>query len=115
MKAPSDIAATARLPLHGLLCHGSLMGFSSMLRTSMSTMRGLRPQEPQSCLNRRMGRRRDDIELRISKDIDGCSWHETSRHAIHKRNGKTRCRNRWVAAEPIGDAGSSPKIGRAHV
>src|SRR4030095_9524455 len=93
MKAPSDIASTARLPPHGPLCHGSLMGFSSMLRTSMSTMRGLRPQEPQSCLNRRMGRRRGDIELRISKDIDGCSWHETSRHAIHNRNGsKRRCR-----------------------
>ena len=45
--------------------HGSLMVFSSMLRTSMSTMLGLRPQEPLSCLNRRMGRQRDDIELRI--------------------------------------------------
>jgi hypothetical protein len=40
-------------------------GFSSTLRTSMSTTLGLRPQEPLSCLNRRMGRQRDDIELRI--------------------------------------------------
>ena len=53
------------LPPHGPLSHGSLMVFSSMLRTSMSTMLGLRPQEPLSCLNRRMGRQRDDIELRI--------------------------------------------------
>ena len=45
-------------------------------------MLGLRPQEPLSCLNRRMGRRRDDIELRISRDIAGCSWHETSPHAM---------------------------------
>jgi len=64
-EGPSDIAATARLPPHGPLCHGSLMVFSSLLRTSMSTMLGLRPQEPLSCLNRRMGRQRDDIELRI--------------------------------------------------
>jgi hypothetical protein len=34
-----------------------------------------------------MGRQRDDIELRIWKDIAGCSWHETSRFAIHDRNG----------------------------
>ncbi len=65
MKAPSDIVAIARLPPHGPLCHGSLMVFSSVLRTSMSTMLGLRPQEPLSCLNPRMGRQRDDIELRI--------------------------------------------------
>jgi hypothetical protein len=52
----------------------------------MSTMLRRRPQEPLSCLNRKMGRRRDDIELRIWKDIDGCSWHETSPHAIHNRN-----------------------------
>ncbi len=51
----------------------------------MSTMLGLRLQEPLSCLNPRMGRQRDDIELRIKKDIDGCSWHETSPHAIHDR------------------------------
>src|SRR5262245_35112944 len=98
MKAPSDIATTARLPPHGPLCHGLLMAFSSMLRTSMSTTLGLRPQEPLSCLNRRMGRQRDDIELRIWKDIAGCSWHETSPNAIHNRNGSgTRCRltNRW--------------------
>ncbi len=31
----------------------------------MSTMLGLRPQEPLSCLNQRMDRQRDDIELRI--------------------------------------------------
>ena len=69
------------------------MVFSSMLRTSMSTMLELRLQEPLSCLNPRMGRQRDDIELRISKDIDGCSWHETSPHALHDRNGSgTRCR-----------------------
>jgi hypothetical protein len=92
MRVPSAIAATARLPLHGPHCHGPLMGFSSMLMTLMSTMRGLRPQEPSSCLNRRTGRRRADIELRISKDIDGCSCHETSRRAIHNRNGsKMRC------------------------
>jgi hypothetical protein len=64
-RTPSDIVATARLPPHGPLCHGSLMVFSSMLRTSMSTMLGLRPQEPLSCLNRKMGRQRDDTELRI--------------------------------------------------
>ena len=59
----------------------------------MSTMRGLRLQEPLSCLNLRMGRQRDDIELRILKDIAGCSWHETSPHVIHNRNGSgTRCR-----------------------
>src|SRR4026207_146601 len=79
MKAPGDIAATARLPPPGPLCHGSLMEFSSRLMTSMSTMRGPGPQEPLSCLNRRMGHRRGDIELRISKDIDGCSWHEASK------------------------------------
>src|SRR5687767_8381077 len=90
MKVPSDIVATARLPPHGRLCHGSLMVFSFMLRTSMSTMLGLRPREPLSCLNPRMGRQRDDIELRIWKDIDGCSWHETSPHAIHERNGSGR-------------------------
>ena len=45
----------------------------------MSTMLGRRPQEPLSCLNRRMGHQRDAIELRIWKDIAGCSWHETSR------------------------------------
>src|SRR6185295_8741020 len=78
MKARSDIVATARLPPHGPLCHGSSMVFSSLLRTSMSTMLGLRRQEPLSCLNPRMGRQRDDIELRILKDIDGCSWRETS-------------------------------------
>src|SRR5687767_16041449 len=87
MKVPSDIATTARLPPHGPLCHGSLMVFSSMLTTSTSTMLGLRPRERLSCLNRRMGRQRDDIELRIWKDIAGCSWHETSRFAIHDRNG----------------------------
>ena len=64
-EAPSDIVATARSPPHGPLCHGSLMVFSSMLRTSMSTMLRRRPQEPLSCLNRKMGRQRDDIELRI--------------------------------------------------
>ena len=47
----------------------------------MSTMLGPRPQEPLSCLNRKMGRQRDDIELRTWKDIDGCSWHETSPRA----------------------------------
>ncbi len=78
MKAPSDIVGTARLPPHGPLCHGSLMVFSSTLRTSMSTTLGRRPQEQLSCLNRRMGRQRDDIALRISKDIDGCLWPETS-------------------------------------
>src|SRR5262245_29533231 len=77
MKGPSDIATTARVSPHGPLCHGSLMVFSSMLKTSMSTMLGPRPQEPLSCRNRRMGRQRDDIELRILKDIAGCSWHES--------------------------------------
>ena len=48
-----------------LLSHGSLMVFSSILRTLMSTMLVPRPQEPLSCPNRRMGRQRDDIELRI--------------------------------------------------
>jgi hypothetical protein len=33
-----------------------------------------------------MGRRRDDIESRIWRDIDGCSWRETSPHAIYDRN-----------------------------
>ena len=65
MKAPGDIATTARLPPHGPLCHGSLMVFSSMLTMSTSTMLGPRPRERLSCLNRRMGRQRDDIELRI--------------------------------------------------
>src|SRR5688572_33019863 len=93
MKAPSDIAPTARLPPHGLLSHGSLMVFSSTLRTSMSTMPGPRPEEPLSCLNRRMGRQRDDIELKIWKDIDGCSWHEPSPHAIHRRPVPCRIRD----------------------
>ena len=51
----------------------------------MSTMLGPRLREPLSCLNPRLGRRRDDTELRIWKDIDGCSWHETSPHAIHEQ------------------------------
>ena len=59
-EGPSDIAATARLPPHGPLSPGSLMVFSSTLRTSMSTMLGRRPQEPLSCLNRRMDRQRDE-------------------------------------------------------
>src|SRR4030095_3131091 len=93
MKDPSDIAATASCPPHGPLCNGSLMVFSSMLRTSMSTMLRRRPQEPLSCPNRKMGRQRDDIEWRIWKDIDGCSWHETSPHATHNGNGSgTGCR-----------------------
>src|SRR5688500_15854763 len=70
MKARNDSATTARSPPS----HGSLMVFSSTSRTSMSTMLGLRPQEPLSCLDRRMDRRRDVIELRIWKGIDGCSW-----------------------------------------
>ena len=93
MKAPSDIVATARLPPHGPLCHGSLMGFSSLSMTLMSTMRGLRPQEPLSCLNRRMGRQRDDIELRIWKDIAGCSWHETSRPRFTFATALPLCRS----------------------
>src|SRR6185295_10340453 len=102
MKAPSDIATTARLPPHGPLCAGSLMVFSSLLRTSMSTMLGRRPQEPLSCLNRRMGRQRDDIELRISRDIDGCSWHETSPHAIHDHNVDRLCAEALIATGVYG-------------
>src|SRR5687768_16894358 len=90
MKAPKDLAAIARLPRHGPLCPGSLMVFSSVWMTSTSTMLGLRPQEPLSCPNPRMGRQRDDIELRIWKDINGCSWHEAEPHAIHDRTGVHR-------------------------
>src|SRR5262245_53367400 len=40
-----------------------------------------------------MGRLRDDIELRISKDIAGCSWHESRPHAIYDRNGNAERRD----------------------
>ena len=61
MTLPIFYSMFASLPL----TKKSLMVFSSMLRTSMSTTLGLRPQEPLSCLSPRMGRPRDDIELRI--------------------------------------------------
>ena len=33
-----------------------------------------------------MGRQQDDIELRIWKDIAGCSWHETRSYLINARS-----------------------------
>ena len=92
-KAPSDIVATARLLLHGPTLPWIIDGVLVCFEDVDDTLLGLRLQEPLSCLNPRMGRPRNDIELRIQKDIDGCSWHETSPHAIHDRNGSgTRCR-----------------------
>ena len=41
------------------------MVFSSILKTLMSTMLVLKPQEPLSYPNRKMGRQHDDIGLRI--------------------------------------------------